>query len=135
MEFVIVGCGRVGASLARELSESHAVTVVDWSARAFDRLGEDFTGQTVTGNGIDVDVLRSAGVASADMFFALTDADNSNLMAAQVAMQLGSPRVVARVYDADRSKVFADMGVTTVSPTILGAERLFAMVLAGEEAR
>jgi trk system potassium uptake protein TrkA len=133
MEFVIVGCGRVGAALARELARSHAVTVVDWSARAFDRLGDEFAGQTVIGNGIDVDVLRSAGVENVDIFFALTDDDNRNLMAAQVARQLGAGRVVARVYDADRSRVFADMGVTTVSPTIKGAERLFAIVMSGEE--
>jgi trk system potassium uptake protein TrkA len=134
MQFVIVGCGRVGAHLAEALARSHEVTVVDWSARSFDRLGENFGGQTVIGNGIDVDVLRSAGVESADIFFALTDDDDRNLMAAQVAKQLGAPRVIARVYDATRSRVFADMGVTTVSPTISGAERLFNMVMAGEEA-
>jgi trk system potassium uptake protein len=134
MQFVIVGCGRVGAQLARELAKSHGVTVVDWNIKSFDRLGDSFNGETVMGNGIDVDVLKSAGTEDADMFFALTDGDNRNLMAAQIAKQLGVPQVVARVYDATRSRVFADMGVTTVSPTILGAERLFEMVMSGEEA-
>jgi len=135
MRFVIVGCGRVGARLALELCQENEVTVVDWSRRSFDRLGDRFTGETTLGNGIDVDVLRSAGVQNADMFFALTDGDNRNLMAAQVAAQLGAPRVVARVYDPVRCNVFGDMGIMTVSPTINGAERLFQMIEAGEEAR
>jgi trk system potassium uptake protein TrkA len=133
MQVVILGCGRVGAMVAGELSAVHEVTVIDWSRRAFERLPHDFSGETIVGNGIDVDVLRSAGTAHAGLFLALTDGDNRNLMAAQIARQIGARRVIARVYDPVRSKVFEEMGVFTVSPTINGAQRLFDMVVAGKK--
>lgn len=133
MDVVILGCGRVGARVANVLSNSHAVTVVDWNSSSFDRLRPDFAGQTILGNGIDADVLRSAGIEHADLFLALTDVDNRNLMAAEVANQLGVPRSIARVYDPERSLVFAELGITTVSPTITGARRLFEMVVGREE--
>lgn len=133
MQIVILGCGRVGARVATVLSKEHRVTMVDWNQAAFDRLGDDYAGGTVIGNGIDVDVLRNAGVEEADLFLALTDGDNRNLMAAQIAKQVGVPRVLARVYDPVRSAIFAQQGLTTVSPTVKGAERLFAMVTGDRE--
>ena len=129
MEVVILGCGRVGARVANVLCESHSVTVVDWNSASFERLRSDFSGETILGNGIDVDVLRSAGIEHSDLFLALTDVDNRNLMAAEVANQLGVPRSIARVYDPERSQVFAELGITTVSPTIMGARRLFQLVV------
>lgn len=133
MHVIVVGCGRVGARVALELSAEHRVTVVDRRSSAFDRLPPDFAGETVLGNGIDVDVLRTAGVVGADVFLALTDVDNSNLMAAQVADQLGAKLSVARVYDAERCETFTQMGLKTVSPTVRGAERLRRLVLGIEE--
>lgn len=133
MHVVILGCGRVGVRVASALSDSHDVTMVDWSSRSFDRLPAEFTGETVLGNGIDVDVLRSAGAEHADLFLALTDNDNLNLMAVQVARSLGTPRVVARVYDPVRAQVFERAAITTVCPTVLGAARLFDLVTAGDK--
>ena len=126
---MILGCGRVGALVASELSPQHSVTVVDWSDGAFQRLAPEFAGRTVTGNGIDVDVLKAAGAAEADMFFALMDADNQNLMASQVALQLGARQAVARVYDPVRAEAFRKLGLRTISPTVTGARRLFDMIV------
>lgn len=131
---IIVGCGRVGAGIAERLALNHLVTVIDWRESAFDRLSPDFNGETILGNGIDVDVLKAAGVAAADMLFAVTEGDNRNLMAAQIAKGLGASRAIARVYDPVRCRVFHSMGVETVSPTVKGAERLYSLVVAGEEA-
>jgi trk system potassium uptake protein TrkA len=130
---VILGCGRVGARLATILSKSHHVTVIDWNPSAFERLGTSFRGDTLLGNGIDVDVLRAGEVEQADIFLALTDGDNRNLMAAQIADYLGVPRVLARVYDAERSIIFEQIGLRTVSPTINGAARLYNMVVRERE--
>lgn len=135
MNVVILGCGRVGSRVATYLSRAHQVAVVDWSQTAFDRLGDDFSGETLVGNGIDVDVLRAAGVDRAELFLALTDVDNRNLMAAQIARQLGVPRTLARVYDPVRARIFGQLGLITVSPTVTGAERLFAKVTGEREER
>jgi trk system potassium uptake protein TrkA len=134
MRVVVLGCGRVGALVAGRLSSRHQVTVVDWNPASFSRLPAEYAGDTVVCNGIDADCLRHAGAAEADVFLALTDGDNRNLMAAQVARQLGAKKVVARVYDVERSRIFGDMGLTTLSPTVLGAQRLFSMAIETGEA-
>lgn len=133
MRVVILGCGRVGALVASRLSKHHDVTVVDWNAASLSRLPEDYEGETLVCNGIDADCLRNAGVAQADVFLALTDGDNRNLMAGQVARQLGARKVLARVYDAERSRIFDGMGLETISPTVLGAHRLFDMAVGDRE--
>lgn len=133
MLVVILGCGRVGAAVAGTLSAEHDVTVVDWSRSAFERLPSSFGGETILGNGIDADVLREAHVELSRLFLAVTDNDNRNLMAAQVARYLGAPQVVARVYDPVRAEAFQRLGITTVSPTVHGAERLFALAIGEEE--
>ncbi|CAA9581191.1 MAG: TrkA-like protein, partial [uncultured Thermomicrobiales bacterium] len=96
MKVVIVGCGRVGSRLATQLDrEGHTVNVVDTDQGSFSRLPEDFGGATVLGTGIDEDVLRSAGIEDADAFVAVTEGDNRNIMAAQVAREVfGVPKVV-----------------------------------------
>ena len=129
MNVFILGCGRVGARLASVLSASHRVTIMDWSPPAFDRLPVNFRGSTVVGNGIDVDMLKRAGVQEADAFVAVTNGDNRNLMAAQVARSWGVERVIARVYDPVRCHIFGQMGLTTLSPTVNGAQALFNMVV------
>jgi trk system potassium uptake protein len=133
MRIVVLVCGRVGARLAERMASAHEVTVIDWRESAFEQLPAHFAGETVVGNGIDVDALKACGVSGADVFFALTEGDNRNLMAAQIARGLGATRAIARVYDPVRCRVFSAMGVETISPTILGAERLFDLVVAPEE--
>lgn len=133
MKAVIVGCGRVGALVASELDGEHSVTVIDWSPSAFDRLSNDFNGETIVGNGIDMDVLKLAQANQADVFMGLTDSDNTNLTAAQIAHKLGAGRSIARVYDAERSEIYEELGLTPVSPTVLGAQRLFDLVVGTEE--
>ena len=101
MKYVIVGCGRVGSTLAKLLTaESHDVTVVDENPSAFRRLGSHFTGRVEVGTGIDNDVLTRAGVETADGFVAVTDGDNRNVMAALIAQRMfGVRKIVARIYD------------------------------------
>lgn len=123
MRVVIVGCGRVGATLARIMAaEGHRVAVVDEKREAFRRLGENFPGVTVLGNGIDVDVLRSAGIEEADGFASTTDSDNYNVVAAQIArVKFGVARVVARIYDPLRASLCRDAGIETITPTTVGS--------------
>jgi trk system potassium uptake protein TrkA len=130
MKLVIVGCGRVGAMAALALSKAgHQVTVIDSNRRAFDRLGSDFTGEMVLGNGIDEDVLRQAGIESADGFASLTNGDNRNIMAAQIAQHIYKvPRVVCRIYDPIREEAYRKLGLHSYCPTIEGAEKVRRML-------
>src|ERR671937_1758264 len=130
MKLVIVGCGRVGAMAARALARAgHQVTVIDIKRKAFDRLGTDFPGEMVLGNGIDEDVLRRAGIEEADGFASLTNGDNRNIMAAQIAREIFKvPRVITRIYDPIREDVFRELGLNTVSPTLSGARQIHAML-------
>jgi trk system potassium uptake protein TrkA len=116
---VVVGCGRVGAGLAAGLAGTgDVVAVVDKDPKAFERLGEDFTGQTVEGIGFDRDVLERAGVVRADALVAVTGGDNSNLVAARVARDADRvPRVIARIHDPRRAALYEELGVVTVSST------------------
>ncbi|PZS07332.1 MAG: TrkA family potassium uptake protein [Chloroflexi bacterium] len=126
----ILGCGRVGARAAAALSPTHRVTIMDSREASFDRLPASFSGSTFVGNGIDEDDLRAANVGDADAFIAVTNGDNRNLMSAQIARELGVRQVIARVYDPVRCQIFAESGVTTISPTVTGAQALFDLVVA-----
>lgn len=119
MNVVVMGCGRVGARVATNLSNNgHDVSVVDTDSRAFQRLPPDFRGETIIGTGIDEDVLRSAGIESAHAFIAVTNGDNRNIMAAQVAkMVFNVPEVICRIYDPVREDTYRRLGLTTVCPT------------------
>jgi trk system potassium uptake protein TrkA len=119
MRVVVVGCGRVGAGLAAGLAGAgEVVAVVDKDPKAFERLGEDFTGQTVEGIGFDRDVLERAGAARADALVAVTGGDNSNVVAARVARDAYRvPRVIARIHDPRRAALYEELGVVTVSST------------------
>jgi len=123
---VIVGCGRLGAILAGLLDEEkHNVTIVDVSSDSFSRLSRNYCGRAILGLGIDEDVLRAAGIEQADAFVALTDGDNTNLMASQIAKHVfGVPIVICQQKDTGRSEVYATMGIMTVSPTSIGAEAI-----------
>lgn len=120
---LIVGCGRVGARLALDLAaEGHQVTVVDGSRQAFDRLGANFKGRMVLGNGTDQHVLEEAGAAETDWFISVTNGDNRNIMSAQVARAIFKiPRVMTRIYDPIRERVYREMGLYTYCPTVVGA--------------
>jgi trk system potassium uptake protein TrkA len=130
MRYLIVGCGRVGSTLAKRLARAgHAVSVVDENSTAFRRLGRDFPGSLVLGTGIDVDVLKRAGADRADGFAAVTQGDNRNIMAALIAQQhFKINHVVARIYDPERSSMYRDFGISTICPTTVGA-RLMADAL------
>jgi trk system potassium uptake protein len=123
MKYLIVGCGRVGSTLAKRLARAgHDVTVVDENSASFKRLGRNFPGKVVLGTGIDVDVLKRAGAEQADGFATVTEGDNRNIMAALVAQQhFKIKRVVARIYDPERSAMYRDFGVATICPTTVGA--------------
>ena len=119
MRVVIMGCGRVGARVASLLDHSgNAITVIDTDSRAFRRLPAGFGGETVIGTGIDEDVQRKAGIEDADAFIAVTNGDNRNIMAAQVARLIFQvPMVVCRIYDPVREDTYRRLGLTTVCPT------------------
>ncbi|MEU4313706.1 TrkA family potassium uptake protein [Nocardia sp. NPDC024068] len=117
MYVVIMGCGRVGASLARALVRiGHEVAVIDRNPDAFRRLGADFPGTEVVGVGFDRDVLRRAGIERAGAFAAVSSGDNSNIISARVAREMfGIERVVARIYDAKRAAVYERLGIPTIA--------------------
>jgi trk system potassium uptake protein TrkA len=123
VKIVIVGCGRVGSTLARRMvEEGHDVSVVDENVSAFARLGEDFKGQMVVGSGIDEVILRRAGIEQADCFASVTNGDNRNIMAAQIAKAIFHvDRVITRIYDPIRAEVYSELGLETICPTTIGA--------------
>ena len=121
MKVVILGCGRVGSRLATLMEmDGHDVSIIDSNPAAFDRLPGDFNGQTVLGTGIDVDVLKSAGIEGADSFAAVTNFDNTNIMASEIAKEIfGVRKVLARIYDPGRENFYHELGLETVCPTTL----------------
>jgi trk system potassium uptake protein TrkA len=128
---VIVGCGRVGSTLGRELvSAGHTVAVIDRKAEAFSRLGESFTGQKIMGIGFDRDVLIEAGIQKAGALAAVTNGDNSNILIARVAREeFGIERVVARIYDPKRAEIYERLGIATVATVKWTSERILRRIL------
>ncbi len=124
MKVVIMGCGRVGAQLATLLdNEGHTVAVLDTDAYSFRRLPSDFNGIALLGNGIDEEALKRAGIEEADIFVALTQGDNRNVMAAQIAKHIFNvPRVMCRIYDPLRQELYSTLGLETISPTKVFAQ-------------
>ena len=131
MKVVIMGCGRVGAQLARLLdADGHSVTVLDIDSYSFRRLRfpsllSDFKGTALVGNGIDEEALKRAGIEEADVFVAVTQGDNRNVMAAQIAKHIFNvPRVICRIYDPLRQELYNTLGLEAISPTTLFAQTL-----------
>jgi trk system potassium uptake protein TrkA len=126
MKVVIMGCGRVGGRLAGLLeSDGHEVTILDNDSYSFRRLPPGFRGTALLGNGIDLDVLRRAGIEEADAFVAVTQGDNRNVMSCQIARHIFNvPRVVCRIYDPLRRDLFEDLGLEAISPTTIFAQIL-----------
>ncbi|MCD0443838.1 TrkA family potassium uptake protein [Glycomyces sp. A-F 0318] len=131
MHVVIMGCGRVGSSLARGLVErGHTVGIIDQNPKAFRRLGPDFDETTVRGVGFDREVLAKAGINRADAFVSVSSGDNSNIIAARVAREnYGVPKVIARIYDPQRATVYERLGIPTVATVRWTADRLMRHLL------
>lgn len=121
MYVIIIGCGRVGAELAKLLSgEGHDVVVIDRSRDSFSRLGDSFNGLTMVGNGFDLALLKQVGIEKADALCAVTNGDNTNLISAQVAKKIFRvPKVLARVYDPQRAHIYSALGLDIISGTML----------------
>lgn len=131
MKVIIMGCGRVGALLARQLdAEGHQVTVLDTDAYSFRRLSfaggtSQFKGTALLGNGLDQEVLKRAGIEESDVFFALTQGDNRNIMASEIAKRVFHvPRVICRIYDPLRQELYYSLGIEAISPTTIFAQML-----------
>ena len=123
MKTVIVGCGRVGSVLADSFDRAgHQVIVLDIETKAFDRLPGTFSGAAVRGDGTDEDTLRRAGADSADLFMAMTEGDNRNVMSAQLATEaLDARQVIAKINDPLRASAYAELGIATLCRTNLMA--------------
>jgi len=126
LKALIIGCGRVGSAIALQLhQEGWAVTVVDENEDALSRLGENWPGTFIVGHGMDVDLLRDAGIEEADAVVVATDGDNTNIVIGQVAQKRFDVRcVVVRVLDPARARFYAQRGLNTVCPTSVAIERL-----------
>jgi trk system potassium uptake protein TrkA len=126
MKIIIMGCGRVGAQLASLLdAEGHEITVIDVDAHSFRRLPPSFGGTALVGDGTDEEMLKKAGIAGADAFVAVTQGDNRNVMAAQIAKKIFNvPKVLCRIYDPLRKDVYEALGLDAVSPTTVFAQLL-----------
>jgi trk system potassium uptake protein TrkA len=126
MKVIIMGCGRVGAQLATLLDkEGHQVTALDIDAYSFRRLPPDFSGTALVGNGVNEEVLKRAGIEEADAFVAVTQGDNRNVMASQIAKHVfGVPKVVCRIYDPLRRDIYSLLGLEAISPTTIFAQML-----------
>lgn len=135
MKIVIMGCGRVGARLASLMDEEgHEVTVLDNDTYSFRRLPPSFGGTALFGNGIDEEAQKRAGIEEADMFVALTQGDNRNVMSCQIAKHIFNvPRVMCRIYDPLREEMYSALGLETISPTKVFAQLLKEKIEQTEE--
>ena len=135
VHIVIMGCGRVGSTLAHSLeSRGHSVAVIDQNPDAFRRLGPEFAGLTVEGIGYENEVLLEAGIERADAFAAVSSGDNSNIISARLARETyGVGRVVARIYDQKRAEVYERLGIPTVATVRWTADRMVRALLPQEQ--
>jgi trk system potassium uptake protein TrkA len=126
MNVVIMGCSRVGAQLATMMdAEGHKVTIVDVDSFSFRKLPPTFNGTAIVGSGLDEEALKKAGIESANVFVAVTQGDNRNVMACQIAKHIYKvPKVVCRIYDPIREEMYRNLGLITVSPTKVVAKLL-----------
>ncbi len=121
MNVIVLGCGRVGSTMARAMfQDGHTVTVIDLANEAFRRLGTKFKGSRVVGNGMDEDVLKRAGIEKCDVFVCVTPGDNRNIMAAQIAHEVYKvPKVLTRINDPIRADTYRELGILTLCGTTL----------------
>jgi trk system potassium uptake protein TrkA len=130
MKVIVMGCGRLGSQVSLMLDrEGHAVTVIDHDFNSDGRLRDNFRGRVIRGVGFDRNVLTDAGIENADAFVAASSSDNANLVAARIARNIFRvPRVVARLYDPRRAEIYQRLGLTTISSTSWGAERILQVL-------
>ncbi len=135
MRVVIMGCGRVGAALASDLShEGNEVLILDTDPSAFRFLPDDFKGTTFVGNGLDIDTLEKVRIREADVFVSATRGDNRNVMAAQIAKHIFGVKVCAsRVFDPLREEMYRNLGLRTINPTRVQARRLKRIIEAPDD--
>jgi trk system potassium uptake protein TrkA len=133
VHIVIMGCGRVGSTLARSLEKrGHTVAVIDMEVDAFRRLGPNFAGKTVRGVGFDREVLQEAGIEQAEGFAAVSSGDNSNILAARVVREkYNVENVVARIYDPGRAEVYERLGIPTVATVRWASDQVLRRLLPG----
>lgn len=133
MYIIIIGCGKVGSELARLLADAgHNVVIVDKDVNSFQRLGADFNGVTLTGDGFDVDLLKEAGIEQADAFCTVTDNDNANIMSGQVAKKIFHiPKVITRINDIQYTHIYQELGIDVVNSTTLLASVIRNKLLEG----
>lgn len=131
MKFIIIGCGRIGSGLAKHLvKRSHSVVVVDKDPTTFERLGENFKGDTVLGVGFDHDVLVKAGIGFADGVAAVTSSDEVNVIASKIARDIFHvPKVVTRLFDIHQVEIYERLGIQTVNPVAWGINRISELLL------
>lgn len=129
--YVIMGCGRVGVTLAHTLEDSgHSVAIIDQDDRAFRRLRRTFSGRKVTGVGFDRDTMKQAGIEDAYAFAAVSSGDNSNILATRVAREtFHVPHVVARIYDPGRAEIYQRLGIPTVAAVRWSADQVLRRIL------
>jgi trk system potassium uptake protein TrkA len=134
MKVIVIGCGRVGSALAiRYAQEGHIVSVVDEAEEAREHLDPGFQGRFIKGAGLDIDILKKAGVETADVCIVATDGDNTNLVVAQIAReQFDVPCVIARVFDPNRAEFYSQRGFRVVCPVSLAVDEMHATVCAYE---
>jgi trk system potassium uptake protein TrkA len=130
MKVIVMGCGRIGSQVSRLLSEKgHEVIIIDHDSNSDGRLGSNFKGRIIKGLGFDRNVLLEAGIEQAEAFVSASQSDNANIVAARIARNIFHvPRVVARLYDPRRAEIYQRLGLTTISSTNWGAERIFQVL-------
>lgn len=123
---IVIGCGRLGANLANKLSDrGENILVIDRKKDAFRKLSPSFGGLFVTGDAMDLDILREAEISKANVVVAVTNNDNANIIVAQIARELFQiQRVIARLYDPERECVYREFGIDTICPAILSAKEI-----------
>lgn len=132
MYIIVVGSGSLGTGLAKELSlAGHDVSVVDKDSSSFKELGSEFNGVTITGTGIDVDVLKKAGAEQADVFIAVTSNDSVNIMAAQVAKHIFKiSNVIARIFNTEKHYIYSELGIETICPNTISIKHIKNVLVA-----
>ncbi|MEG0132595.1 MAG: TrkA family potassium uptake protein [Clostridium sp.] len=126
MHIIIIGCGKMGSRLAKDLAEtSHDICVIDRNKGKTDKLGSGFNGTVLNGVEIDIDLLEEAGIKDADTLLAMTQNDNINIVACEIAQNIYKvPTVIGRVYDEDRSHIYDSLGIKTINPINLAIRDL-----------
>ena len=130
MKVIVMGCGRIGSQVSQLLSDQgHEVTIIDHDSNSEGRLGSNFKGSIIKGLGFDRTILIQAGIEQTEAFVAASQSDNANIVAARIARNIFHvPRVVARLYDPRRAEIYQRLGLTTISSTNWGAERIFQVL-------